>query len=1326
MSEQEKKLSAEEMLKKAEQDWNYKAVEEHLQEIRNRLKAENVNKLSPEQLRSFLEFAKLLKSRKEELNLEINQNKDNTRLALNNLKEEIELNRLIEDELNKMQEIKLNKNAYFDSYENQDEKIILNFYLKRISENNYVISANGKDVNISKKLSNLSEIENFVSEIQSSQYEKLVSDTQKEKNAIEITNKRLEELKSNKNEKIAIATKWTWEKPKEVKDEKKSDKKKKWVSELDKSDVKEQKIELPKEEEDAAKEVFGFDVNKTNFRNALKIIDTKNPTTKEEWESYKYDNNTWLFRDIELEQLSHLVEFKKMNPQVIRNINKYYDSWESIITYLKDKKNLEKNYTSKTVFEYLSNRESRLGLVNESQILTILNKNNWTPEVFKAIKKAIEIGGWKIWDFSNKEELFTQLKKNPGNKLAFIKWIDLIAWGKMDIWYYFEDGWETYRYREAVTKWYEKLNIKLEETFEKKYSDIIKIAKLEAEKLPAEKKKEALEKIKILESLEQKTKLKDFFRLKTISLFGSLVEWKQWWWALIAIGNNSENEIINKIDLELWFFTTAEGKFLPWVGISISDSYEATETINLNWKVGVNIFWVYMLAWADKMVNLDEIKNASFDSFATTSKRVWLSGNMALWFAWWFSYGWGIYYKESMQEWISKKEKQLWELINQFKKIQSITEIDSLKLEWVNEEDSIKIKEDFRNILIWLGFDKEKSQRWRNQIIEMAKEAKLEMFRFVASKIAQDKWWELNWGYLWVQFLAGFFPIPVVGISLEKVSQKFSLNKEKRLQDDVIMMWSMETTQDYEKIAKKVNRRLQTNMKFNNETWLYELEWYDDKTWTIKNLNWKEVAIQYSSEVAKNIKIDWNKLIIWNVQNIIPINRISSEKEENILILGGWNNILEEWSYSKFSSNNPQWFIKKWAEKIDKKEELDILFVSWFREFIDKNIGRFNSWISVYRSRQSKLFIEFSEYLDSWNIEKAKNKMVEFLKLQKKHLKWLNKNETVTKQDIPVEWFIGLLEREQNVQNLSQTLQEFADVLMTDLNTLNRVNNSRKSKSIKESNYQMATTAYFWKWTNRKSAFERMATKEFWENAQIIKNLRQQRVEQDKNIFWWNVDNEVWKDIFAVVASYKIAKDNKDKVHSLGKRFLAMPPGTVSVADWKVLDISWANEDKLFETLFRDSLYKESVKNTIAKTIKKLDNSIDTSKIDDTKLKELILNKGKWIEIDGKKISLPDAKFVMFMYGRCYNEAVWFKTGKIEINIPWEAPKFAPVNFATWGWVDSQNVWMDTKEINLWGAWTGDDKKWDNPSNLNNNTTTPGGTLWNWNTTIPDTWWSWF
>lgn len=74
----------------------------------------------------------------------------------------------------------------------------------------------------------------------------------------------------------------------------------------------------------------------------------------------------------------------------MKDINNYYLNGSTIVEYVRDRKNIDTNYTAASVFEYLS-RGGALSL-SEQQINDVLNEREKDPKTFKAIRNLVRMG----------------------------------------------------------------------------------------------------------------------------------------------------------------------------------------------------------------------------------------------------------------------------------------------------------------------------------------------------------------------------------------------------------------------------------------------------------------------------------------------------------------------------------------------------------------------------------------------------------------------------------------------------------------------------------------------------------------------------------------------------------------------------------------------------------------------------------------------------------------------------------------------------------------------------------------------------------------------
>ncbi len=172
----------------------------------------------------------------------------------------------------------------------------------------------------------------------------------------------------------------------------------------------------------------------------------------------------------------------------------------------------------------------------------------------------------------------------------------------------------------------------------------------------------------------------------------------------------------------------------------------------------------------------------------------------------------------------------------------------------------------------------------------------------------------------------------------------------------------------------------------------------------------------------------------------------------------------------------------------------------------------------------------------------------------------------------------------------------------------------------------------------------------------------------------------------------------------------------------------------MYDSIFEQQVYRQHVKNVIAYNLWALDESLANISLTDEQLKELVINPEKWIEISWKKIRLPKAKFIGFMYWECYNESVGIKLGDVELTVPWEnqPPKYAKMNLNSYPTTTtSYTPKAGTRNVDFWIAVNWGKKEESKPTTTSGwQTTDPGerpAAWWNgqntWNTP-PASWWN--
>ncbi|EKE29140.1 MAG: hypothetical protein ACD_2C00220G0003 [uncultured bacterium (gcode 4)] len=1343
MSDNKRPSSIEEMFNLAEKSQEYSELNAHLQTIKNRLR-DTANKPTPEQIQSAYEFVRLLKERTWAKELQEAYTKASTRAELNNLKDEIAVYQEIEGELKKMEWVRLSRNAYFWD----DAKKIVYFGLKRIDDNNFIIEAANEDwIKLSKSITDLKEINTFIDQVQASDYDSL----------------KVKGLShpAQKSPEPAKAAEAAPAKPK---------KKSKWIEFIDGQKVDETKISMPKDELELYKKYLSKSADfddidldlaipalikaKTAWKSDLKFSD---------WEKLGYaDTFTFTRKNTQLKILNDLLkEISADNAKLsfISTLNAYKSEWMTIKDYEREMQSISQ-FKSSEVFDYLSSIDERTSPLSKKQLLYLLSANNETM-VYAAISKIILTWGWAGLRVSSKAELYDALKCNPILKAQFQKWLYRVTASWLDIGEYIAKWWDTKDQLDRINKFSESVWIELDKLFNEKFTKAIneRIAQVKADPKYNGKEKERNEILSKLENAKSKdeTSIRNFFKIKAIWLVWSLIKWKEWAGWLIVIWNNSTNEIIRKIDFEvgLWSFGW---NILPVVGFSISESTDVTSRLSISGRWWVWIFGAYVIGSADYQINYSSVENAKIEWFNMKKRSLWAYWDAGITFFWGvFSYGWWVQYKERLSEWFRQKRWMLEKTLNSFSKVKSLSELDALDMKMTNKEEESTIKQDFKNILLWLGYSDNLTTAQKNALISAAKQSKLSDFDKACAMIWDKEWLTFAGIWLWVQFIAGFFPIIVGWFSVEKNSLKKEKSKNFR---PVELKSSENHSVNAEAISRKFEK-LWVKMDFDEKTWFYRLS-------PLSAL--KEKLNIYATDAAKaNLKIEGNVLVLGQVGSMFYNEGLGTDALDCELYLWGtsWSelDISSPEVAASLQKNTPTSYIT--YEETFTTERRS--FESWrirmmYDDYLKSNSSKFNETMLDSSSPNWMEYNRFRYNLSQWKLNEARTALLNFLN---NYAKYSKKSSAETKKVIE---HIKLIN--DNFE-LAKTLADFKDILMVDIYTRTRKFNTqeeldaatdkimavlnkrwipeklakadtvaKQQKLIASLNREELSALKKTTWwldtqnmegkkdLNRKGAFWRLSKRFLWSNADAVIAARgEQDTYKRQHLTAWWVPMES-KNVFALVWSYKVASGPNGKPTNLAVRWRerysskgldAMPPGTVSIADNKKSEIKNSDTKALLDDFASRTIYFEMVRQSLLSHI----NANLTEKISDKdfttdKLKELILNKK--VEINWKKIEMKSS-FVFFMYWECNNESIWLEFWEITLDIKGKKQKIVPVSFGEWSNTETQNVWIQTIDYTLWMLWgKGREAVWANP---NNNTTTPWWTQWT-GTGVPDTWWASF
>lgn len=1232
----EQDLIPENEIKEARIQKNDKKLRDNLNKIKEVL-SDKINPPSAEEIESAYKFLNALKNLREGLDIARNQTKEWTKLDVDYLKKETEIfeetKKLLETNLNP---IKLNDNKFLDKEDSNWMQQYIHFYLIRHSNGTFTLDWRIDWKTVTKKsFVNIDDLDKAVEELSNSEYNE---------------NKDLGSTKINA----------VWEN---------------FIKKVNK--ITDEELKLTNEEKIATKEILWIELS-NNIISALSVwLKSKNEdlSTKENWEKAWYEYSGMHFSDSELNELNELLARIKYEPWFeakAKWLLEYYKKDKTSIDYLRDTKSVKKLQEKTTniddkkyaILNVIWNTEWEDLKLPWDSLFYILNKFKKEPLMYKAITRLLNEGGRKV-DIKNIDDLNREFSKDPSLKHVLIRSINLVDW---DMGSYFSSWWPDKRI-EQETRVIKELSKWLEEKFIRSIPELkSKLRDQITKEVNPDKKKTMEETLKQLETKWWEQEFLNFLTLRSVNFVWSAIKWKEWGWMGLSLGLNSTNAILQKISLDIGFVVWWNKTFIPSVALSIWDTFASEKTgTEATLQTWVGIYWVYAFGSLAQQINSSGIESASFEDFKWSAKKIWVYANGWVWFMWWITHGEWITYTDSMKEAIDQKEKQLDKLLSKLDWLDKLEDIDKLDLEesaWGDDntskkseekENYKKLKEDLKDILKRNGFENGQNKTTKDVIIEKVKWIKKNMFRKIASQNAAKKWWELSGLLAWVQFLWGFFPIIVAWFSLEKISSKQVANEDKKIMDKIIQDNNYDKKTP-ENVVQDLKKELWINIKF--EKWVFEIDWFElNAGWAgIIKSNGKEIAVYFKDPTK--IKINWSKLITSSTM-IKWLDEVQGDIHKLSLTLDWWNTLITSQDVEKLSKNNltP---IEIRTNKTSKWENMEISKKEHeLSNFIERHLTEFND--GLWSGKKWTCYNEFKDELKNWKILSAKTKMIEYLKLC--NLSW-------TKDAI------SKLENIKDLTKIALILADFKDALMSDNYTLDRVNKVRVTKKWEKSNYDLATEKTA-SWFSRKEAFQKYIATQLWSNSSVVNQAMEKRIERDKHQSWWTVDKNAGKDIFWLVASYKISGNWESK----WRWFDTMPPGTISVADWVVEEIKPTNKSEMYDKIFKWWVYLEYIKWVILKNIQKTDPSIKT--ISDGDFKKMVLN--EQVNLNWKNYSLPDAKFVFFMYGRCYNESVWVKFWKLSVDgkdtWKWD------IDFSAWTFVDETKTEIETSKVSILGAW---------------------------------------
>ncbi len=1019
-------------------------------------------------------------------------------------------------------------------------------------------------------------------------------------------------------------------------------------------------------------------------------------------------------------------------------------------------------------------------------LLDTLNKYDslYPTKLFESISYILL---WDVTSIKNKKDLYNNLKSNPSLKWRFIQEIsrfnnlvNALTWWK-----------------DALKKdIFEQQKLEKDNEFKKaweiKYDELLKNYETKVSEMSWDEKTKAIQILEFLKKNENKTSFINNFRLQWMWLAISLIEQNRWAWIWASITNDSLNDnisiitkgIIDNASVNIWVWLF-DWKLSPWIWVNFKlKDLKIGESTKIHSNVWLFMLIPYAAVWLTHTINTSELKNLWFEDNAIESKNIWATVNV--------STLWGgviVNYNESFEWWLEKTEQSLktkFDTFFELKNNQSWQEyISSIRTKLGTDKDiTIEDKEGFvkiiNNVDILLkkydfdSFDND----WKKLIIENIKDQYISEWKRKSVLVREQEWWKLSWLALWIQFIAGFVPLPLVGISFENIAALYKKSDITKFQEKFSLFSSndknnneyIKVDKDMDELVNKLNTIFKQQWlnitKINN--WLIQISWDLDKA---------NIFIAPNVLNQVNYDNDSKKLTLWNVWNIG--HKFINNKEDYLII---WATDLipcHKLNLTEISNNNNlQSMMQKTEETTTQKTEtlqINDNFNKEITQYINTNLYLF----ATLAQRYPKSYSEFAKNLNNWNYNGAKAYCINMLD---KMPLWNEKSN-----------FKEIIQNIHNKELLAYALTQLKDAMMVDkMNADKIIDNNERTKKTQEyinqifwknkkinwiektkietittellentsnwkkhektlarlmsyqedqsidSNYAKKLYAllmpnsvlmnenFLWiKWTNREAAFGRMISKIWGLDNNEIQTKRTALTNKLKDNSNWNQKPD--SSIFAFVASYKIDKDWRQLWY---RDFDTIPPWLATVADWNTQNI---DEDKnkkwILNKIIKSWEFYNNIEQSLINLIKTSlnDQSIN---IESPQIKDIL--GWKTININWNNIKL-NSKFLMFMYGRCGNESLWMKLESLEIT--WKTTKTVWwLTFNSSWYIGWNEVFIKTTNAYIWAIWWAKkEEPWQKSDWSWGSTPTTidkWDTNWRWNTTWSDqNWWNtiwWF
>ncbi len=482
-----------------------------------------------------------------------------------------------------------------------------------------------------------------------------------------------------------------------------------------------------------------------------------------------------LFDHTELTQIQELLKYYNWttpeNKQKVSTISSYISTGKDI-EYARKEMEVSSKITKENVFTFLSDRDAS-GIVSvwegdehilpEATILDELKKASSTSKEFYSQIRNLLLAWGATPDFlwiSSVDTLVSALQKNPLLKEAFLRGADKVGAGFSSF----------LRGEKAFQKYIESRR--------ENYQEIQKIVENE---VSASKVTSGLEK-KITETTDPKAKwqykaMLDNFKSNEWSILSQLryegtslllgnVDGK---W-LVWLGGTVDAGWLLNIDFGL---TTIAGKVVPGIGIHKTLGGRMSESTRGNVTVGVMNVIPYIAAGVD-VSTFGKINTT--DALDNKAKSYGLTVNLST--VWWGLTG---TYRESASETIGENEAALRKVLAQLVTATKLEDIDKADLnkglpegKKLSNTDITLIKATLKNTLVAFGFKDDGDVKNTASILWRVLESYIITLRESQIQKASKDGYTFSGASLGVQFVAGFFPIPVIGASWEKISAKYA------------------------------------------------------------------------------------------------------------------------------------------------------------------------------------------------------------------------------------------------------------------------------------------------------------------------------------------------------------------------------------------------------------------------------------------------------------------------------------------------------------------------------------------------------------------------